>query len=171
MVRHATMRCKGSTGPRSDFGQFTRALDSTGVMQRRAFIRPMKRSTPVVETGTWRLPPKRSYFSTSRHRYPGCDQRDSQADVEPASCHRLAPITAGELAQGEGCVLTAQRRKRWFPIAWSVLAFLCLWLTVATALDPDGPWWVPLTFGGCTLVAAGSVVSWLRENGKRNRPT
>lgn len=67
--------------------------------------------------------------------------------------------------------MAAQRGKPWFPVAWSVLALLCLWLTVASALDPDGPWWVPVTFGACTLVAAASVVARLREGRKGDRPT
>lgn len=40
---------------------------------------------------------------------------------------------------------------------------LSLWLTVATAVDPDGAWWDPLTFGGCTVLAAASAAVWLRQ--------
>lgn len=67
-------------------------------------------------------------------------------------------------------MLATGRSVSWFPIAWSLLALLCLWLTVASALDPGGAWWVPVTFGACTLVAAGSVITWLREHRKRNPP-
>ncbi|MGI5523593.1 hypothetical protein ACQEUX_22055 [Micromonospora sp. CA-259024] len=66
--------------------------------------------------------------------------------------------------------MATRRVLSWLPVGWSVVAVLCLWLTIATVLDPDGPWWVPLTFAGCTVVAAGSVVAWLLERRRRNRP-
>lgn len=71
----------------------------------------------------------------------------------------------------EGRALAARRGVPWFPIAWSLLALVCLWLTVATALDPGGAWWVPVTFGACTVVATGSAVAWLQDHRNRNRPT
>ena len=60
-------------------------------------------------------------------------------------------------------------RITWTSIAWSVLALFCLWLTVATVVDPDGAWWVPLTFGGCTVVAAGAAATWVRQDLRRTR--
>jgi uncharacterized membrane protein len=56
---------------------------------------------------------------------------------------------------------------RWIGFAWSLLALFSLWLTIATVVDPDGAWWVPLTFGGCTILAAVSAVVWLRQSSER----
>lgn len=52
----------------------------------------------------------------------------------------------------------------WLAIAFSLLTLLSLWVTVATGVDPDGPWWMPLIFGAFTVIAAGNAVVWIRAS-------
>jgi hypothetical protein len=100
------------------------------------------------------------------------DQRTFQTHY--ASRHSPDRVTIGRhwsilaVPLSEERMLEGRRgRTWWIGVVWSLLALLCLWLTVATVLDRGGAWWVPLTFGGCTVVAAGSAVVWLRESATR----
>jgi hypothetical protein len=71
----------------------------------------------------------------------------------------------------EGWQVEARRgRAWWFGVAWMALAVLCLWVTIASAVDHGGSWIVPLVFAACTLVAAACARVWFLVARGERRP-
>jgi len=55
-------------------------------------------------------------------------------------------------------------------VGWTVILIVTAWISLASWLDSGGAWWVPVTFGACTVVCAGNLAAWgIRYRRDRNR--